>query len=101
MRSPYEISDVLCPYCGTPCEAEYVDVGVGLVQVALARMDGYKLDKKQLRFNTLVAVARRYESLGANVLSGLQEALDACIYGDPTHVPGGSIETLVYDWMEA
>lgn len=33
MRGPYEIPEVNCPYCGTPCEAEYVDVGVGLVQV--------------------------------------------------------------------
>lgn len=71
------------------------------VQVALARMEGYKLDKKQLRFNALVAAARRYERLGANVLSGLQEALDACVYGDPMHIPGGSVETLVYDWMKA
>lgn len=69
------------------------------VQVALARMDGYEIDRKQLRFNTLVSVARRYEAIGASALCGLREALDACVVGDQMHIPGGSTETLVYDWM--
>ena len=33
MRDPYEIPEVKCPYCGAGCEAEYVDIGVGMQQV--------------------------------------------------------------------
>ncbi|MCB0106339.1 MAG: hypothetical protein KDE53_10530 [Caldilineaceae bacterium] len=32
MRGPYETPDVPCPYCGEMCSAEFVDVGVGMVQ---------------------------------------------------------------------
>lgn len=32
-RSPYETPDETCPYCGNEnCQAEFVDVGVGMVQ---------------------------------------------------------------------
>ena len=33
MSGAYEIPKVTCPYCDADCEAEYVDVGVGLKQV--------------------------------------------------------------------
>ena len=33
MRGAYEIPKVTCPYCGAECEAEYVDIGVGMQQV--------------------------------------------------------------------
>jgi hypothetical protein len=33
MRGAYETPSEQCPLCGTLCQAEYVDVGVGLVQV--------------------------------------------------------------------
>lgn len=32
MRSAYETPALPCPYCGTPCEADWCDVGVGMVQ---------------------------------------------------------------------
>ena len=32
MRGPYETPDEPCPYCGEMCSAEFVDVGVGMVQ---------------------------------------------------------------------
>lgn len=32
MRSAYETPPELCPYCGAKCEAEWTDVGVGMVQ---------------------------------------------------------------------
>lgn len=32
MRSAYETPDSPCPYCGTSCEADWCDVGVGMVQ---------------------------------------------------------------------
>ncbi len=31
-RGPYETPDEPCPYCGEICSAEFVDVGVGMVQ---------------------------------------------------------------------
>ena len=32
-RGPYETETLTCPYCGMEgCEADYVDVGIGLVQ---------------------------------------------------------------------
>lgn len=34
MRSAYDAATELCPYCNTECEAEYTDVGVGLVQTS-------------------------------------------------------------------
>lgn len=33
MRTPYETPTEKCPYCGTECEAEYCDIGVGMQQV--------------------------------------------------------------------
>ena len=32
MRSAWETPDVPCPYCGEMCSAEFVNVGVGMVQ---------------------------------------------------------------------
>ena len=32
MRSAYETPSSPCPYCGTDCDADWVDVGVGMVQ---------------------------------------------------------------------
>jgi len=32
-RSAYGTPERACPYCGTPCEADFVDVGVGMQQV--------------------------------------------------------------------
>jgi len=32
MPSPYDQPTEPCPYCRTPCDADWVDVGVGLVQ---------------------------------------------------------------------
>lgn len=34
MRGPYETPDEPCPYCGSMCSAEFVDVGVGMQQVS-------------------------------------------------------------------
>jgi len=34
MRKAYETPLTDCPYCGTSCQAEYVDVGGGMVQVS-------------------------------------------------------------------
>lgn len=31
-KSPYETPDATCPYCGARCQAEFVDIGVGMVQ---------------------------------------------------------------------
>lgn len=31
-RDPYSTPSVPCPYCATSCEADWVDVGVGMVQ---------------------------------------------------------------------
>jgi hypothetical protein len=33
MRGPYETPTETCPYCGEECEAEFVDIGVGMQQV--------------------------------------------------------------------
>lgn len=32
-RGAWDTPSELCPYCGTPCEAEFVNVGVGMQQV--------------------------------------------------------------------
>jgi hypothetical protein len=32
MRGAYETPTEPCPYCKTPCDADWVDVGVGMVQ---------------------------------------------------------------------
>ncbi len=32
MRTPYETPKENCPYCGAECEAEFVDIGVGMQQ---------------------------------------------------------------------
>lgn len=34
MSSPWDESSVNCPYCGASCEAEFVNVGVGMQQVS-------------------------------------------------------------------
>lgn len=33
MRGPYETPTEPCPYCGTDCDADWCDVGVGYQQV--------------------------------------------------------------------
>lgn len=32
MRGAYEMPTQDCPYCSSPCDADWVDVGVGMVQ---------------------------------------------------------------------
>lgn len=39
MRGVYETPRELCPYCGAKCEAEWTDVGVGMVQTGPYRCD--------------------------------------------------------------
>lgn len=34
MRGAYETPTEKCPYCGTECHAEFVDIGVGMQQVS-------------------------------------------------------------------
>ena len=38
--SAYDIKPLPCPYCGFPMEADYVDVGVGMVQCGPHHCDG-------------------------------------------------------------
>ena len=74
--------------------------GVARVQVALARMDGHKFDKSQLRFNDIVHVAVSYPKMGAaTCYDGMREAIDACIIGNDMHVPNGSVLSLAPSWM--
>lgn len=76
--------------------------GHARVQLALARMDGHKIDKRVARFNELVEAARRYAACGSGdetvAWGGLRDAIDACIVGDPMHT-GESALGLVPDWM--
>lgn len=39
MRGAYETPDEDCPYCGNPCEADFVDIGVGMQQVSPYRCE--------------------------------------------------------------
>jgi hypothetical protein len=34
MLAPYEEPQEDCPYCGDPCDAQFVDIGVGMQQVS-------------------------------------------------------------------
>jgi hypothetical protein len=76
--------------------------GEARLQVTLAKMDGYKIDKKVCRFNEIVSVAFRYGQCGGDessvVVAGLREAIDCCVVGDPMHT-GESCTSLVSDWM--
>ena len=67
---------------------------------------GPKIDKKLFRFNDIAAVARRYEAEAPNPDWGLQqglfEAIDCCLIGSPSHIPGRGPLTLLegFDWMQ-
>lgn len=40
MRGPWDTPSEECPYCGTLCDAEFVDVGVGMEQVTPYMCEG-------------------------------------------------------------
>ena len=82
----------------------------------LRRWQGYVLDKKQLRWNDIVAVGMFYADCAAVAtmqiaMSGVREAVDACgrevrstdIIGpcqsDRLYICGGSVLTMIHAWM--
>ena len=77
--------------------------GEARLQIALAKMEGHQIDKKICRFNDIVQCATRCGMCGeifdtdASV-SGLREAIDACIIGDPMHTGCGPSE-IIPEWM--
>ncbi len=78
--------------------------GEARLQLSLAKMEGLRIDKKIARFNEIVETALRYGHCGVEfsehvVLSGLMDAIDCCIVGDPMHTPGQSCCSLVENWM--
>ena len=78
--------------------------GAARVQVALAKMEGNKLDKKVCRFNDLVETAIRYGCCSEEfnekaAWDGLRDAIDCCIVGDPMYVANKTSLSLVSDWM--
>jgi len=70
-----------------------------LVEQIKTRENAPRFDKKQLRFNDIVDVGAFYGAIGACPRDGVREAVEACIVGDPAHVPGGSVRSMIYPWM--
>ena len=68
-------------------------------EVLRRKASGVQFDKKQLRFNDIVFTALRYGETPALRKAGMNEAIDACVIGDPMHVPGGSVCDIVDSWM--
>jgi hypothetical protein len=63
------------------------------------------LDKKQLRWNGIVAVGVHYARCGNSAdieiaKAGIRDAVDACTIGNSMHIPGGSVLTMIQLWME-
>lgn len=79
--------------------------GLARLHLALAKMDGHQIDKRAARFNSIVEEALKYGRMAKDGFSadlafaGLGDCLDACIIGDPMHVPGKGVCGIVYDWM--
>lgn len=95
--------------------------------VATHKARGHRIDKKQLRFNDIVAVGSFYARCGFDPLNldaaraGVREAVEACISHfrqspEPApvstfrgvrvlrpnmamHIPGGSVLTMIQPWM--
>ena len=77
--------------------------GEARLQIALARMDGHKVDKKICRYNDIVDCAMDYGYLGCEfnlgaAWGGFRDAIDSCIIGDPMN-SGRPCTEIVYDWM--
>ena len=79
-----------------------------IVQEHKAR--GVIFDKKQLRFNDIVLVGKRYSEMLSDghehrihdvAMGGVRDAVDACIKGSDMHVVGGSVLSLAPEWMIA
>ncbi len=79
--------------------------GWARLQIALARMDGHKIDKRVCRYNELVETGMRYARCGVAfqpdaAWGGLKDAIDSCIIGDPMHT-GESALGIAPEWMVA
>lgn len=73
-------------------------------RVTALKAVGVVFDKKQLRFNDIVDVGLFYAACGDNVstdivYAGICDAVDACIPENPMHIPKGSVQTMIQDWM--
>lgn len=80
--------------------------GVARLQVALARMDGHRIDKRLMRFDALVECAMQYGRASAPALQRMDaiardamrsEVVGQCVIGDRDYT--GSISD--YAWMAA
>ncbi|NJM13327.1 MAG: hypothetical protein HC889_16945 [Synechococcaceae cyanobacterium SM1_2_3] len=60
--------------------------GIARLQVALARMDGHKIDKPLMRFNDLVQCALAYGSPFNCRVAMRTEAIGQCVIGDMDYI---------------
>lgn len=65
---------------------------------------GAVFDKKHLRFNDIVDVGFFFADCGAIpslelAISGVREAVDACVIGDPQYIKGRGPLSMMQPWM--
>lgn len=99
-----------CPYCGTPCEADFVDVGVGMIQCGPYHCDlclaseigpydkGRTLTEDEKRTGWYAPGAEPGSS--ANVIHGrvvsanvMKQTYDAEYTGNPNHAVPGHVDS--------
>lgn len=80
--------------------------GMIALHVALARMEGYVIDKKACRYNNMAEYAMHCGRCASPfsrkvAFSALDDAVSTAIVGSPMHVAGTPVDVSGYAWMEA
>ena len=75
--------------------------GMAALHTALAKMDGYKIDKKAARYSAMADYMEHVATCGsANPLSALSEAVLTAVSSDPMNIPVQPFDRSKWRWME-
>lgn len=77
-------------------------VGMAALHCSLAKAEGFRFDKKAMRFNAMADYMSHVAVCGdADPLTALSEAVGTAIIGDPMHIEGEPFDRAAWKWMEA
>lgn len=75
-------------------------IGMAALHCRLAQMEGYKLDKKAMRYTAMADYMEHVAAGGAcDPIAALSEAVETAIIGNPMHT-GLPFDRSAYRWME-
>jgi hypothetical protein len=74
--------------------------GMCALHTALAKMDGYKIDKLAARFSAMADYCEHVAACGGGPIEFLPDAVATAIVGDLMHIPGRPFDRAPWRWME-